>query len=148
MREIKFRAYLKEEFMSEMVMNDGELISKGMYSVTGLHFFEGGEITSISIDSEEYGEIQDLWLCEFHFELMQFTGLKDVNGKEIYEGDILEILDPWTKTTFNVKVWYNNGAFLIGTIMSRFRYLYEINCRNLRVIGNVYENPELLEDIT
>jgi uncharacterized phage protein (TIGR01671 family) len=67
--------------------------------------------------------------------IMQFTGLKDKNGIEIYEGDILD-----TKCV----VSFNDGMFGIfdkhnymglNSYMSKFR----------EVIGNIYENPELLQ---
>jgi len=59
--------------------------------------------------------------------LMQFTGLKDKNGKEIYEGDILK---------------HNQGNYAIEFIAGAFSY-DENN--ELEVIGNIYENPDLLK---
>ena len=69
---------------------------------------------------------------------MQCTGLKDKNGKLIYEGDILNYSclagysDIYTCT-------FNNGSFLIGGLLISNTHLKS------EVIGNIYENPELLE---
>lgn len=50
--EIKFKAYLKEDFQDETVLNADKILHKGMYNVTGLHFYEGDKLTSISVDTK------------------------------------------------------------------------------------------------
>ena len=68
--------------------------------------------------------------------LMQYTGLKDKNGKEIYEGDIAILPDRWPK--FPVR--YIDGMFCLeGTSWPLHEYYEECE-----IIGNIYENPELL----
>lgn len=69
-------------------------------------------------------------------EIMQYTGLKDKNGKEIYEGDIAILPDRWPK--FPVR--YIDGMFCLeGTSWPLHEYYEECE-----IIGNIYENPELL----
>lgn len=69
---------------------------------------------------------------------MQYTGLKDKNGEEIYEGDIVVILNKPTK------IYYKNGGFRVDILSeSSLIYLTENNAE-IDIIGNIYENPELL----
>ena len=69
--------------------------------------------------------------------VMQFTGLKDKNGKEIYEGDIVgsKLYDGTKK---NYVVEFKDGSFVVGlTELGKW-------IEDVIVIGNIYENPELL----
>jgi len=76
----------------------------------------------------------------------QFTGLLDKNGKEIYEGDILRV-DQWN---MNGIVNFASGMFKVSDPMrtefnpSLASFMVEVRCK---VIGNIYENPELLQAI-
>jgi len=73
-------------------------------------------------------------------DLMQYTGLKDKNGKEIYEGDIIRVYDGE-----NTEVYYDDGCFLVLGFRADELYLHEDTCE---VVGNIYENPELLTTTT
>ncbi|WP_176397926.1 YopX family protein [Bacillus cereus] len=100
----------------------------------------------------EWGEIFDLPAWEIFpgtpeqraFNVMQYTGLKDKDGKDIYEGDIVRISGHPFQGSINIdgiyEVGYNELMELCcgGWYLHRMRHWAE-------VIGNIYENPELLE---
>lgn len=116
MREIKFRAW------------DGNLMHYGM---PGFYFEPDGcvLINYIQINAESYTKST----------IMQYTGLKDANGQEMYQGDIVEHI---TAKHRDVIVW-DDGAFAIR----REGWEWRLKGRNhkLVAIGNIHENPELLE---
>lgn len=84
--------------------------------------------------------------------LMQFTGLKDKNGKEIFEGDIVRYI--LGKNTFTEVITYNKDlagfGFLSISIDDDYVFtlgelIENLDLSSIEVIGNIYENPELLE---
>ena len=100
---------------------------------------------------------------------MQFIGLKDENGKEIYEGDVIEELRDimskglklftqvehrglvaFKKDRFIITKLYHNSIKQNGLIQKWVRCSYDIYFSDItykyEVIGNVYENPELLKE--
>ena len=77
----------------------------------------------------------------------QYTGLKDKNGKRIFEGDIAKVLQGKDKDI--AYVGFENGAFMLypktGNIYERTLWSYWYNDWDVEVIGNIHDNPELLE---
>ena len=80
--------------------------------------------------------------------LMQFTGLKDKNGKEIYEGDILSTVE--RDVNFVVGFGENGDDKSFGFNLKSFRlnqvYGFDTSVKDMEVIGNIHENPELLKE--
>jgi len=115
MRETKFRFRLKE------LTKEGYREWFKFYTLDDL--VRGGGITTAEIIAKDL-----------------FTSLHDKNGKEIYEGDIMERKGNQLKPTLTLKVFWNNkvGSFQIGD--------WAIGHVNdpIEVIGNIYENKELL----
>ena len=83
--------------------------------------------------------------------VMQFTGLKDKNRKKIYEGDIVRLSDNVIHEGILVKcIWNENRIgfiyeFLTGKNKSKCTDMVD-DWRKYEVIGNIYENPELLKE--
>jgi uncharacterized phage protein (TIGR01671 family) len=86
--------------------------------------------------------IQDVWSTQ-HIELMQFTGLLDKNGKEIYEGDIVSLKGKrkGTKPVIGT-VEYTPEEAQYHVIVDILHF--PLNYYEQEVIGNIYSNPELL----
>lgn len=132
MREIKFRAYLHNE--KEVVMvSDINFIEKwiGYYDTTGMNDAEAFEL----IRSGQHNADCPFERCG----LMQYTGLKDKNGVEIYEDDI-----------FVAPHDFGPGGFVDRKAVVKFHetkgYQWEYwLVDQLEIIGNIYENPNLLE---
>lgn len=79
---------------------------------------------------------------------MQYTGLKDINGTDIYEGDILHRDGYW-----DIQIEWDKGSFMVRDLDKVRRNnlcqnvpIGEYNIKYYEVIGNIYENPELLSE--
>jgi hypothetical protein len=163
MREIKFRAFIDDcevedengkEYKFSFYLKDVAVYSN--LSFIGISADDFSRQTSnMNIPEDLLDRFQgdfindhcyeDEWLNIDCFKaLEQYTGLKDKNGKAIYEGDIVEIKDEEISDIAPV-VWSADwAAFQIDD--NTFHGISPKHCsRNCEVLGNIHENPELLE---
>ena len=146
MREIKFRAWVPK--MKQMFHNVG-FCSRGVE----VYWYDPKlEEETVLGDRQENSLLQ-------HVILMQYTGLKDKNGKEIYEGDVIDEINIYGNSTELLWLVYfyrgeyrmkNNGKRKDGrkTSIQKSKKLTYKNMAfkvSKEIIGNIYENPELVE---
>ena len=77
-------------------------------------------------------------------EIMQFTGLKDKNGKEIYEGDLVKWAD-WEENKRNTPIEWDEGMCRYVCRLKTGQWRMFSSEFSVEVIGNIHSNPELLE---
>lgn len=126
MKEIKFRAFVKD--------------IKKVFPVHSLELtdLEDEPVEVASCGNVNCGTCTDFYDLE-QVELMQYTGLKDFVGTEIYDGDI-----GWDahQEVYGKVVFEDGGFHYSWTNISDD--LFEV-CEDIEIVGNVFENPELLE---
>lgn len=81
---------------------------------------------------------------DLFFELC--TGLKDKNGKLIYEGDVVSLVPEIEKIKYVVKWDEYNSQLFLDALKKRVRTDFNTIDLKLEVVGNIHENPELLEE--
>jgi uncharacterized phage protein (TIGR01671 family) len=141
MREIKFRCW--------------DIERKRIRGVADIKWFDNGNIRVNATESDKNYEPL-LYMKEYQvkelkeFELLQYTGLKDKNGKEIYEKDILKnggyLYLVEYDNGFNQHVIYDDWLKKNVFDRNEITWLSQIYCDRYEVIGNIYENKELLNE--
>lgn len=128
MREIKFRAWVKDR--------------KAIFEVISIDYVS----KKVTYIVERTGHLLNIRHDKFNdVELMQYTGIKDKDNKEIYEGDIL--FESFGERYY--KVVFENGSFRAefkGDFEEYSFDLIDVVAQGCEVVGNIYENPELMED--
>lgn len=139
MRPIKFRVWDKA---NERMLNIETLC---------LSFSPNGVLTSIytygpdfSNDPEVIGhdepDLDDVTI-------EQYTGLDDKNGKPIYEGDVIKSNYKYAQPKVSQIIIENGNSYILGEdLATGNEMLVSDHISEIKVIGNVHENPELLED--
>ena len=129
MREIKFRAWDKVE--------------KVMYDVNDIEGLTQNTIYTLRKGITYHDRYED------EVEIMQYTGLKDKHGKEIWEGDVLKVKDKVAEL-----VWSERYAAFLAERKRDFNHTEftwlekDIGKEDYEVIGNIYMNPDLLGETT
>jgi len=134
MREIKFRAWDKND---KRIFIDPQMIDFYNKKIGYMQYqteYMPDTSYSIPVGFEEFE----------YSELMQYTGLKDEYGDEIYEGDIVTLHNSRYKVIFNME----QARFVLRDDKFEMEIPFtNNNNERMEIIGNIYENPELMEEV-
>ena len=117
-------------------------IQKKMVQVYGMSFDKNGILKGIKDEYTEEGEIHLIYDVN-NYELMQATGLKDDDGQDLYEGDIF--VSRFSNLVYVVYLDKEKASFWIKSEAGDHP-LFALTPFHPRIIGNIYENKDLLEE--
>lgn len=129
MRDIKFRFWNKE--------------GKCMYDVSELNFaLYSPNIIGATTKNDNYYTLDEI-------DVLQYTEIKDKNGEEIFEGDIIQYVNEFYKPAIKrYLVIFKDGSFRAKQICNKehipLEFLASFKDKDIKIIGNKYQNPELL----
>lgn len=139
---LKFRVWNKNE--KQFI----ETLNGGLGVELGIAIDLNGNLLQVDYSYDDNGT--DTLKNENDLILMQCTGLKDKNGKLIYEEDIVKVPDNWDEFGMMAgekrEVYFKEGGFRLKPKYQGKGIGYWLeDTKEFEIIGNIYENPELLE---
>lgn len=144
MRELKFRAW---DNLEKDYLNEEDIAIDNLGNIFIFERYDNND--------------SDLWYTRLLPDLEnkrhvveQYTGLKDKNGTEIYEGDIVEVKhSDWTEPTIHVVKWCGDEKYPafnlkpeLDETVNNLALVAQSDFFSVKVVGNIHENPELLEE--
>lgn len=151
-REIKFKAFTSmKEGQKHYDTQEIEFIDGRVFDVCDICWHDG-EINYVCLKDQILSDIYFTIFADYcNIKLLQYTGLKDKNNKEVYEGDIAYLFDEKCIISWHLGGWILNkvnksdyNRLLSGYLAKRKNGQYYSD--SIEVVGNIYENKELLEN--
>lgn len=135
MRDLKFRLYFEADEDEPSWMSEPITLSDLLHG-EDIEFRDEEDTVSLSLNDFRF-----FYRKNEKYKIMQYTGLHDKNGKEIYEGDIVKA--NFFNKEITGKIEFAFGAFFVtgSAVSDNQMFIFS----DYEVIGNIYENPELLE---
>ena len=128
---------------------------RGWDEITGMFNIDVLAISPCTWDCPDYKTRGVSLAYQSHIKVMRYTGLKDKNNKEIYEGDIVNCLELRNDTLnrYISEVFFEDGSWLVheNEMCDTYLYLYDntnptkMPLTEIEVIGNIHENKDLID---